>query len=341
MNKIITYILAIVAIAAIASTAYTYSHYSAKIGDLESTINTQTNQIEAYQQLIDEQTIEIDKQQQISQQITLVDDYGYVLNITSYPERIVSLAPSNTELLFAVGAGNNVVGITDYCNYPYNFTAWTEAGNITSIGDYWQPAIEPIISLEPDLVLASGDASSEVATKLRNLGYNALIIEATDINGVLRDIFLVGQATNNTENAQALVNSLHERIDTVTETIAEANATKLKVYDEIWHDPLMAAGPGTFISDLISLAGGENIFDDTPTDWPIVSSDSVISKNPDIILSQNTEVASRAGWSSINAVKNNQIYQIDEDIFSRPGPRLIDALEVLSEIIHPELFGNP
>jgi iron complex transport system substrate-binding protein len=145
MNKIITYTLAIVAIAAIASSAAIYAHYSAKIGDLESTINTQTNQIEEYLRLIDEQTVEMDKQQPV----TLVDDYGYVLNITSYPERIVSLAPSNTELLFAVGAGNNVVGITDYCNYPYNFTAWAEAGNITSIGDYWQPAIEPIIALEP------------------------------------------------------------------------------------------------------------------------------------------------------------------------------------------------
>ncbi len=339
MNKIITYVLAIVAIAAIASSAAIYSHYSAKIGDLESTINTQTNQIEEYLQLIDEQTVEIDKQQQIT--VTLVDDYGYVLNITSYPERIVSLAPSNTELLFAVGAGNNVVGVTDYCNYPYNFTAWAETGNMTSIGNYWQPAIEPIIALEPDLVLASGDASSEVANKLRNIGYNVLILEATDINGVLRDIFLVGQATNNTENAQALVNELHERIDTVTETIAAANATKLKVYDEIWNDPLMAAGPGTFISDLISLAGGENIFDDAATDWPIVSSDSVISKNPDIILSLSTDIASRSGWSSINAVKNDKIYQIDDDIFSRPGPRLIDALEILSKIIHPELFGNP
>jgi iron complex transport system substrate-binding protein len=211
---------------------------------------------------------------------------------------------------------------------------------MSSIGNYWNPSIEPIIALEPDLILASGGASDEAASKLRNLGYTVLILDAEDINAVLNDIFLVGRATNQTDQASDLVSSLRARIDAVS-TLAATATTTPQVYDEIWNDPLMAAGPRTFISDLISLAGGENIFDDAATEWPIVSSDSVISKNPDIILSLSTDIPDRAGWSSINAVVNNKIYSIDDDVFSRPGPRLVDALEQLAQIIHPELFGEP
>jgi iron complex transport system substrate-binding protein len=337
---------------------------SIKISELENTINSQTSQLDSYNEILTSQASQLEEfnqriteqdsvlnqyNQTITQQnseiekykqITLVDDFGYMVNITSYPQRIVSLAPSNTELLFAVGAGDRVVGVTDYCNYPYNFTAWIEAGNMTSIGNYWNPSIEPIIALSPDLILASGDASEEAASKLRNLGYNVLLLDAENLNDVLNDIFIVGRATNQSDQASALVTSLRTRIDTVANLAANASSTP-KVYDEIWNDPLMAAGPRTFISDLIALAGGENIFDDAASQWPVVSSESVITKNPDIILSLSTDISTRSGWSSINAVKNNKIYQINDDEFSRPGPRLIDALEDLAKIVHPEIFGTP
>ncbi len=353
--------MTILIIATILTSAYVSS---IKISELETTINTQTSQLDSYNELLTSQAGQLEEfnqriteqdsilnqyNQTITQQnseiekykqITLVDDAGYMVNITSYPERIVSLAPSNTEILFAVGAGDRVVGITDYCNYPYNFTAWIEAGNMTSIGNYWNPSIEPIIALQPDLVFASGDASEEAASKLRNLGYNVLILDAENINDVLNDIFMVGRATNQSDQASALVTSLRTRIDTVANLAANASSIP-KVYDEIWNDPLMAAGPRTFISDLISLAGGENIFDDAASQWPVVSSESVITKNPDIILSLSTDIASRSGWSSINAVVNNKIYQINDDEFSRPGPRLVDALEDLAKIVHPEIFGTP
>lgn len=355
------YIMTIIIVATILTSAYVSS---IKIGEIEDTLKTQTSKLDSYKEILTSQASQLQEfnqriteqdtilnqyNQTITQQnselakykqITLVDDAGYMVNITSYPKRIVSLAPSNTEILFAVGAGDRVVGVTDYCNYPYNFTAWIKAGNMTSIGNYWNPSIEPIIALNPDLVLASSDASAEAASKLRNLGYNVLLLDAENLNDVLNDIFMVGRATNQSDQASALVSSLRTRIDTVAKMAANASSTP-KVYDEIWNDPLMAAGPRTFINDLISLAGGKNIFDDTVSQWPIVSSDSVISKNPDIILSHSTNIASRAGWSSINAVKNNKIYQIDDDIFSRPGPRLVDALEQLAKIIHPEIFGNP
>ncbi len=141
-----------------------------------------------------------------------VDDLGYSLTLTSPPERIVSLAPSNTEILFAVGAGDKVVGITDFCNYPYNFAAWIEAGNMTSIGNYYGPSVEPIVALNPDLVLAT-TGSLEAAENLRELGYNVLVIEPRNITFVLRDILLVGRATNHYDEAVALESEINQRIE--------------------------------------------------------------------------------------------------------------------------------
>jgi iron complex transport system substrate-binding protein len=356
------YLLTILIIAALITSAF----LALRVNQLQTTLDTQANQLTLYnQQLSNQQTqLEIFTQtintqndllnqynQTMIQQntelertrvITVVDDEGYVVTLTSPPERIVSLAPSNTEILFAVGAGDQVVGVTNYCDYPYNFSAWVAAGNMSSIGSYWQPAIEPIIALNPDLVIGSGGgASDEAASKLRNLGYTVLLLDAKNLNDVLDDIYLVGQATNHSDQAASLVSSLRTRIDTVTNKVA--NATTIpKVYDEVSDDPLMAAGPNTFIDDLITLAGGQNIFDDASSQWPIVSSDSIISKNPDVILSPFSDLSSRAGWSSISAVINNQIYNEGSDSsYVRPGPRLVDALEELSLILHPEIFGSP
>jgi len=280
-----------------------------------------------------------------------VDDLGYTITLISPPERIVSLAPSNTEILFAVGAGDKVVGVTDFCNYPYNFTAWIEAGNMTSIGNYYGPSVEPIVALEPDLVLAT-TASLEAADSLRQLGYNVLVIEPKNLTFVLRDLLLIGNATGNADKAAQLEAELRQRIDAVASKAATAT-TRPKVYHEVWNDPLMSAGPGTFIDELITLAGGENIFHDAETSWPTVSSEAIIEKNPDVMVFPDMymgranfyetieAVKSRPGWDAINAVKNDAIYEINADIISRSGPRLVDALEQLAKMIHPEIFGQP
>jgi iron complex transport system substrate-binding protein len=281
----------------------------------------------------------------------LVDDLGYSLTLTSPPERIVSLAPSNTEILFAVGAGDKVVGVTDFCNYPYDFAAWIEAGNMTSIGNYYGPSTEPIVALNPDLVLAT-TGSEDAAENLRELGYNVLIIEPRNLTFVLRDILLVGRATNNYDQAVALESEISQRIDTVTNLASEAITTP-KVYHEVWNDPIMSAGPGTFIDELITLAGGQNIFDDAISSWPTVSSEAIIDKNPDVMIFPDMymgranfyetleAVKNRDGWDLISAVQNDDIYEINADIISRSGPRLVDALEIMAKMIHPEIFGQP
>ncbi len=361
MKPGIIYVLAVLAIAALAVASYGFIVFQGQIADLEKsnsamagtinnlqgTLTTVEGQLDTLQEQIEEY------QEQISeyQTVTLVDALGNVVVLTSPPERIVSLAPSNTEILFAVGAGSKVVGVTNYCNYPYNFTAWIEAGNMTSIGSYSRPSVEPIVALEPDLVLAT-TASLTAAQNLRDLGYNVLVIESTTLDGVLQDILMVGRATGKHIEAGILVSNIRERVDNVTSHVASATTTP-KVYHEVWNEPLMSAGPGTFINDLITLAGGENIFNDANASWPEVSSEAIIQKNPDVMVFPDMymgvgnfyqtidAVKNRPGWQSITAVANDDIYEINADIISRPGPRLVEALEILAKMIHPEIFGEP
>jgi iron complex transport system substrate-binding protein len=361
MDKTITYIIAILAVISLVISAFGFVTFQGQISDLETsntnlessltdmqgTLTTIQGQIEDYQQTIDEQQAQISEYEQV----TLVDNQGYVVTLNSPPERIVSLAPSNTEILFLIGAGDSVVGVTDYCDYPYNFTAWIEAGNLTSIGNYYGPSIEPIVALEPDLVLAS-TGSLDAAASLSNLDYNVLVVEGQSLDDILSDIILVGRATYKNAEASAVVSDMRARIDDVVTKAAVATTTP-KVYHEVWYDPLMSIGPTTFIDELIVLAGGENIFHDAVTSWPTVSSEAIISKNPEVMFFPDMymsttnfydtieAVKERPGWDQITAVKNNAIYEINADIISRTGPRLVDALEAIAKMVHPEIFGQP
>jgi iron complex transport system substrate-binding protein len=335
--------------------------YESAVSDLEQQVSDQQQQILDQQQQISDQQDQMDEYQetilnqtqQIEEykQVTLVDRMGNVVTFNEPPERIVSLSPSNTEILFAIGAGDNVVGVTDYCNYPYDFAAWIAAGNMTSIGNYWGPSVEPIVALEPDLVLATS-ASSDAANSLKNLGYAVLFIEGQTIDDVLQDILMVGRATYNNAEASALIIEMRARMDAVATQLMSATTTP-KVYHEVWGDPLMSVGPGTFIDELITLAGGTNIFNDATTSWPMVSSEAIIQKNPDVMFFPDMymgvgnfyetieAVASRPGWDTITAVQDNALYEINADIISRNGPRLVDALELIAQMVHPEIFGEP
>lgn len=367
MDKNIVYIVSIIAVISLVVSVYGFVTFQEQIMNLEETISdiegelapidtitTIEEQLDEIQEQIDQyqSTIE-EQQQQISeyQTVTLVDYLGNVVTLTSPPERIVSLAPSNTEMIFAVGAGNALVGVTDFCNYPNDFASWIEAGNMTSIGNYYGPSVEPIIALEPDLVLAS-TGSLDAAENLKSLGYNVLVLEAKTIDGVLQDILLVGRATGKHVEAGVVVSEIRERIDSVAIQASTASTTP-KVYHEVWNEPIMSAGPGTFIDEMITLAGGENIFSDSTTSWPTASSEVIIEKNPDVMFFPDMymgqanfyetieTVTERPGWDTISAVQNNAIYEINADIISRSGPRLVDALELLAKMVHPEIFGQP
>jgi iron complex transport system substrate-binding protein len=293
----------------------------------------------------------------------MTDDYRAVTDLRVHPERIVSLSPSCTEILFAVGAGPKVVGVTDYCNYPPELEAQIEADEITRISGYWESSIGTIMALKPDLVLISTarctvktkkrkmnhkprhKTTTQVAAQLRSLGLNVLPLGPQSMNDVLEDILLVGRASGNAAEASNLVEKLRQRIETVAKK-SKVAPHRPKVYFEVWNDPYMSVSSGTWIGDVINLAGGANIFGETVSEWPMIDSEDIVQRNPDIIVfpvipgvprfwGSFEDVKKRLGWKSINAVRNGNLYEVPRDFISRPGPRLVEALEMLEKMIHP------
>ena len=293
---------------------------------------------------------------------TMLDDYRDVANLKVRPQRIVSLSPSSTEILFAVGAGPKVVGVTDYCNYPPELDAKIEAEEIAKVGGYWNPSVETIASLKPDLVLVSTakcsvktnecktncsrrcEITTQVAAQLKNLGWNVLILGPHSLNDVLDDILLVGRVTGNTAQSLNLVDNLRQRIDTV---VAQSDVTshRPKVYFEVWNDPYISVSSKTWIGNLITLAGGANIFGEAISEWPIIRQQEIIRRNPDILLfpvisdvprfwGSFEDVKKRRDWENVTAVRNDHLYEIPRDCISRPGPRLVESLEMLTNFIH-------
>jgi len=284
---------------------------------------------------------------------SVTDDEGYTTQFTAVPQRIISLAPSNTQILFAIGVGNKVVGVTDYDHYPYNFTAWIAAGNMTSVGGFSTPNKEAIASLNPDLILATNVNDADTVS-LRSMGYKVLVLNPNNVTGVLNDITMVGQATGATQNATELVNSINAQISEIQAKIAAANLPKPLVYYEVWNNPLMSAGGTSFINDVITKAGGINIFGNETQQYPTVSSETVVAKNPDVIMLPTdmanpgdtpfygsvAQVEARPGWSSISAVQNNRVVVVDGDLFAEAGPRIAQNIAVAAAAFYPELFNS-
>jgi iron complex transport system substrate-binding protein len=281
--------------------------------------------------------------------IVVTDDEGTNVTITQYPQRIVSLAPSNTQLLFAIGVGDKVVGVTDYDTYPYNFSEWIAAGNMTSIGGIVDPNKETVVSLQPDLILATPLNDKDVTT-LRGLGYNVLVFSPADIAGVMSNIMTVGKATGAEDNATALVNSLNSQIDAITAKIEAAHLPKPKVYYETWYDSsgIMTIGSTCWLNDVIAKAGGVNIFANETEAYPTVSSETIVQNNPDIILIPTSmgsgvfdpnAIRARAGWNTVNAIKNDKIISLDGDMFQEVGPRVAEQVQAVAQALYPDLFN--
>lgn len=275
---------------------------------------------------------------------TPVDDTGYNIS-EGNPQRIVSLAPSNTEILFAIGAGDRVVGVTDYCNYPPEIVEKKEKGELVSIGGYTTINIEKIVSLNPDLVVASYGNGIENIETLRRMGLNVVAFDPKTVEDVMKDIILIGIATGEKENATKLVNEMLEKIERVREKVRDK--ARVKVAHILWYDPIWVSGKNTFIDEVIRLAGGENVFNFEG--WRTVSVEDLIAANPNVIL-----VSSGSGmggerdvvyeWvvgderlSGIKAVKEGRVYVVDADIISRPSYRLAEAVEIVAEYLHPEV----
>ncbi|HIH01447.1 TPA: cobalamin-binding protein [Thermoplasmata archaeon] len=269
--------------------------------------------------------------------ILLVDDYGRIVELEHVPERIVSAAPTPTEMLFAVGAGDLVVGVDDYSDYP------AEVANLTKVGSYTLNT-EVIVGLQPDLVVSSDLVPLSQLELLEDQGIPYVILATRTLEDVMKDIRLVGILTGHVEEANTLADQLEDRIDAVTEKTQAVDLVKPRVYLEYY--PYWTYGPGSFGHDLIELAGGINIAENTSTEYPMLTSEFVIAQDPEVIVytvgymttTTAEEISSRPGWDVITAVSEGNIYSMDDNLTSRYGPRIVDGLEMLAELLHPDLF---
>jgi iron complex transport system substrate-binding protein len=252
--------------------------------------------------------------------------------------RIVSLAPSNTEMLFALNLGDRVVGVDQFSNYP------PEAQGKPKIGSYSAANLEQVLAREPDLVLAAGITRKDVIAALEGRGLAVIVLNPSELNGVLTNIGLIGRVADVQAEAGRLRGSLEGRIAAVAERV-KGTATKPRVFVEIDPVQFYSVGPKSFVDDLIARAGGANIAADTGTPYPQLSQEQILAKDPEVILladgSQGVTpeaVKTRPGWGNVSAVKSGRIVVLDEDVFLRPGPRSVDALELMLRYLHPELF---
>ncbi len=276
--------------------------------------------------------------------ITLVDGYGREVTLEQPAQQIVSLAPSITEILFAIGAGDQVIGRDDFSNYPEAAVSLPSIG-----GNFGELNTEAIVALQPDLVLAAELTTQEQVQALQDLGLTVfLLANPVEMEGMYDMLGIAAQLTGRETETEALVASLQERVAAVEETISSAETTPVVFYELDSTDPSApwTAGPGTFIDTLIMMAGGDNLGASFEGAWVQVSSEELLSKNPEIIVLGDAiwgvsveSVEARAGWEGIAAVQNGQIFPFNDDLASRPGPRLVDGLEELAKLIHPELFN--
>ena len=273
--------------------------------------------------------------------VTVLDDHGRTTTIDDPPQRIVCIGPSCTEIAYALGLGDRVVGVDVFSDYP------PEVVLKQRIFSLWPLDPEQVAALNPDLVLAYSWGDPAYADGMEKIGLKVVLLYTRTIDGVLNDLRLVGNATGKLAEAEALALSINQRIDEIKDKTSNV-ADKPKVYLEYWYPPPWTFGPGTWGDQLIELAGGINIFNDAAMEWVMATDEDIIARNPDIITSlcgamhyvTLEDMKNRPGWEGISAIKNNKVYLLDENLFVRAGPRLVDGLEALSRILHPDLFGE-
>lgn len=268
--------------------------------------------------------------------VTLIDSLGREVTITEEPDKVISLSPAITEILFAIGAGDQIAGVTDYCEYP------PEALEKNKVGGFEDPNMELIIELEPDIIFVAAGIQEELVQQFEKLGIEVVVLDAEEVKDVLNNIEVAGIAVGNWEEAQQLVADLEARINAVEEKVANASHQPT-VFFEVWDDPLMTAGPGSFIDDLISMAGGQNIAYDAVKRYAEFSIEVLLERDPDVYLIQDhahqpEDVMARPGFQGLTAVQTGRVAAVKDDWVTLPGPRIVDGLEAIARVLHPDLF---
>lgn len=263
---------------------------------------------------------------------------------TGHSERIISLAPSNTELLFALGLGDNVVGVTEYCDYP------PEAKEKPYVGGFATVDMEKVIALDPDIILAANLHKETFVPALEDLGLRVITLDPKSLEDVLDNIALVGAETGKQETADRLIAEMRARIDAVVTRVESlSEEEKPRFLALAWHDPIYAASPTNLQGNVIAAAGGINIAYDI-TSEPM-GLEAVIDRNPQVIIAYTGHGEAQHlpfEWAKTEprlkdteAARNNRVYEIDTNIIGRGGPRIIEGFELVAQFLHPEIFGAP
>lgn len=271
----------------------------------------------------------------------LTDQLGREMTVPAEPQRVVALAPSVTEIVFSLGEERRLKGVTRYSNYP------EAAGQLPKVGSYVHLDPEKIVALQPDLCIAVKDGNPrEIALRLESMGIPVYAVDPRDLDTVMATVVEIGRLLNADAKAAALAGSMRSRINAVRIRVGQSQS-RPRVFYQIGISPIVSAGTRTFIHELITLSGGLNVTAG-PVAYPRLSREQVLGLSPDVMVI--TSMARQAvfhqvkqewcKWPDLPAVQKNRIFLVNSDLFDRPTPRLVDGLELLARLIHPELFDS-
>lgn len=275
------------------------------------------------------------EEKNINYPITITDDSGAEIVIESLPEKIASGAPSTTEIIYALGKQKSLVGVTSYCNYP------SEVSEKEVTGDYNGPNIEKIIELGVELYITDWIDDS-VRSQLKEAGVETVVIAPSTYEAIYDRIELLGKILDAGDESAKLVTRMKDKTEFILSRVKGLDSKR--VFFENWHDPLGSVGPGSFIDEMITMSGGENIASDMQSSYGEFSQELVIERDPEVYLTVDDgfktveDLKARTGYNEMTAVKNERIFFLDPDITIRPGPRIVEALESIAAAIHPEEF---
>ena len=277
-----------------------------------------------------------------SSTLTFKDEVGREVTFSFPPKRIVSLAPNITEILFSLGLDEEIVGVSIHCNFP------EKAKSRVRVGSYISLDFERITSLKPDLIIATGAGNTrEMVDRSEKLGFTTYVIFPKNFNDILRSVAHIGQVVNRDREARGIIEEMRKRSQRVIELTKDL--PRPKVFIQIGDAPIVTVGKGSFADDLIRLAGGENIAGKEKEVYPRFGMEEILKRSPEVIVisSMNPKgdyqktLQEWTRWKTIPAVKNGRIHLIDSDLLDRPSPRIIDGLEELARVLHPERFKKP
>ncbi len=322
------------------------------IGNKYSSVSEELNSLKQELQRLKSEVNAI--REEIAFPLQLTDSLNRIVVVPYEPKRIVSVAPSITEILFMIGAGDKVVGVDAFSNYPPVVEELKRNGSLVVVGGFSTISIDKIVILKPDLVVGVGGVQAKSLYTLSQLGITTLCLDAKTVSDIVNDILLLGRITGHTNEALNLALQIRENLTKLYSIVRQKNETAPTILYIVWTNPIYAAGGNSWVNDLIEIAGAKNALSNTTTAWPIIGWEQVVALNPDIIIFTEhagglTDAKQALEWlksqpygSDLKAVKKGRVYMVHgelNDIACRPGPRVYYLALTLAAISHPQAFG--